>query len=139
MDNLLKKNQYFLLFLSIRKNELGVNEINSVEKLPNKNLISLYNKEIYNLDNFIIFIEFLKEFICVFCHKYKYEQLIEEMFVLYSNMLDEYYNNTDNVNLDKENFIENDGLNDQNLQNINNNNDNFYNLNKDYLESIPEY
>jgi len=99
--------------MKLRRNELGINSIPIViEKLTNKNLINLYKIELNNIDNLIIFIEFLKEFISVFSHKYKYENLIEEMFDMYSNMLDEYYSTEKK---DVENKIE-----DLNIYDINN-------------------
>lgn len=91
---MIRKNEYYPLFMNLRKIENGVNLIPlSLEKITNKNLVNLYKQELINIDNLIIFIEFLKEFICVFSHKYKYENLVEEMFELYSNMLDDYYHN----------------------------------------------
>jgi len=118
---MIRKNEYYPLFIKIRRHELGVNSIqSSIEKITNKNLNNLYKQELINIDNLIIFLEFLKEFICVFSHKFKYENLVEEMFDLYSIMLDKYYNNEkkQNINdiieiksskdLDKEkNFCEN--------------------------------
>ncbi len=110
---MIRKIEYYPLFMKLRRNELGINSIPIViEKLTNKNLINLYKIELNNIDNLIIFIEFLKEFISVFSHKYKYENLIEEMFDMYSNMLDEYYSTEKK---DVENKIE-----DLNIYDINN-------------------
>lgn len=160
---MIKKNEYYPLFMKMRKNELGVNEISApLEKLTNKNLISLYKEELLNIDNLIIFIEFLKEFICIFCHKYKYENQIEEMFELYSNMLDDFYTKENNMkhidkngeNIDDFYIKENNDLNklEENKFDLNSNiqvgmhfgNENYFNeahikndRNKE-LEIIPE-
>jgi len=122
---MIRKNEYYPIFIKLRRNELGVNSIIfNLDKLTNKNLINLYKSEIMNIDNLIIFIEFLKEFISVFLHKYKYENLVEEMFDMYSNMLDGYYKNERKPNQDE-------GDN-------NNNNNEIYNINNDFNENNNE-
>lgn len=90
--------------IKTRKIELGIISGQKV-KLP-KNLVEIYSKELEDVENIIIFIEFLKEFVCIFSHKDKFENLVEEMYGLYSNMLDEYYDQSpqnDDINYEDEN------------------------------------
>jgi hypothetical protein len=72
----------------------------TVSKIP-KNLEETYKSELNNLDNMIIFIEFLKDFMSVLMHKRQFENLLEQLYILYSKMLDDYYNIEDkNINVD---------------------------------------
>lgn len=50
--------------------------------------------------NWIIFYEFIKEIISCISHKYKFEELIENLFVFYSEQLDDFYN--ENINDEEE-------------------------------------
>ena len=52
----------------------------------------------------MIFYQFIKEIISCISHKYKFEELIDNLFKFYSEQLDEFYN--DNIN--KEEEIENE-------------------------------
>jgi len=47
-----------------------------------------YKKDIQICDNIIIFIEFLKDFVSIISHKFLFENTLDEMFDLYSTMLD---------------------------------------------------
>ena len=62
-------------------------------------------KEKNKVINWIIFCEFIKEFISCISQKYKFEELIEHLFSFYSEQLDEFYN--DNINDEEENENEN--------------------------------
>ena len=55
--------------------------------------------------NWVIFCQFIKEIISCISHKYKFEELIDNLFVFYSEQLDEFYN--DNIN-EEEEEIENE-------------------------------
>lgn len=56
-------------------------------------LESEYQKIKKDLINYIVFFEFLKEFITTFSHKHRFENLVEDIYGLYSNLLDDdYYN-----------------------------------------------
>ena len=55
--------------------------------------------------NWVIFSQFIKEIISCISHKYKFEELIDNLFVFYSEQLDEFYN--DNIN-EEEEEIENE-------------------------------
>ena len=73
-------------------------------------------KEKNKIINWIIFCEFIKEFISCISQKYKFEELIEHLFSFYSEQLDEFYN--DNINDDEENENnENDNENDNIIDN----------------------
>ena len=75
-------------------------------------------KEKNEIINWIIFCEFIKEFISCISQKYKFEELIEHLFSFYSEQLDEFYN--DNINDEEENENnENDNEN-ENENNIDN-------------------
>lgn len=56
-------------------------------------LESEYQKKKKDLVNYIVFFEFLKEFITTFSHKHRFENLVEDIYELYSNELDNYYYN----------------------------------------------
>ena len=62
-------------------------------------------KEKNKIINWIIFCEFIKEFISCISQKYKFEELIEHLFSFYSEQLDEFYN--DNINDEEDNENEN--------------------------------
>jgi hypothetical protein len=103
--------EYYPLLINYRKIELGIIKGQQV-KLP-KYLLEIYNKELEYVENTIIFIEFLKEFVCIFSHKDKFETLVEEMFGIYSNLLDDYYdqnphNNNENTFNENNNHNENE-------------------------------
>ena len=86
--------------------------------------------------NWIIFYEFIKEIISCISHKYKFEELIENLFVFYSEQLDEFYN--ENIN-DEEEENENEERIDENENNYNyhsNKYQNIYsNINSNNIES----
>ena len=71
--------------------------------------------------NWIIFCEFIKEFISCISQKYKFEELIEHLFSFYSEQLDEFYN--DDINDEGEN--ENDNEN-ENIENKDDEGDKFF-------------
>jgi hypothetical protein len=73
--------------------------------------------------NWVIFCEFIKEFIACISHKYKFEELIEHLFTFYSEQLDEFYN--DNINDDEE---ENENENEDRREELDN--ENHYQSNK---------
>ena len=50
--------------------------------------------------NWVIFCQFIKEFISFISHKFKFEKLIENVFTFYSDRLDEY--NAGNINNEEE-------------------------------------
>ena len=58
-------------------------------------------KEKKIVTNWIIFCEFIKEFISCISQKYKFEEITEHLFSFFSEQLDEYYN--DNINDEEEN------------------------------------
>ena len=73
-------------------------------------------KEKNEIVNWVIFCEFIKEFISCISQKYKFEELIEHLFSFYSEQLDEFYN--DNINDEEENENnENDNENENNIDN----------------------
>lgn len=87
-------------FIHIRRSELNAEEPEKQKlKIP-KNLLEAYKRDLLNIDNIIIFAEFLKEFLSIILHKYQYENLVEDMYSLYSDMLDEFYKNTSKENSD---------------------------------------
>ena len=67
--------------------------------------MSQKDKEKNKVINWVIFCEFIKEFISCISQKYKFEELIEHLFSFYSEQLDEFYN--DNINDEEENENEN--------------------------------
>ena len=71
----------------------------------NEENMSLKDKEKNKVINWVIFCEFIKEFISCISQKYKFEELIEHLFSFYSEQLDEFYN--DNINDEEENENEN--------------------------------
>ena len=81
-----------------------------------KNVENMSQKEKENnqIINWIIFCEFIKEFIACISQKYKFEETIERLFNFYSEQLDEFYN--DNINDEEEN--ENENENNENNDNI---------------------
>lgn len=94
-----------MLFLEIRKKELKIILIEDKKfKIP-KNLEESYKKDIHNIDNLIIFIEFVKELTSIMLHKFQNENLVEDFYELYSKMLDDYYYNTDKLLTNNENVI----------------------------------
>ena len=56
--------------------------------------------KVRRFSDIFIFCEFIKEFISCISHKYKFEDIIENLFIFYSEQLDEFYN--DNINDDEE-------------------------------------
>ena len=88
----MKNVSYRRYFVDLRKKELKIDL-----KPKDKNLIltgklkEAYFKDKNEVENTIIFAEFLKEFISIYLHKYKFESLIENLFGLYSKQLDESY------------------------------------------------
>ena len=58
------------------------------------------DKDKNKIINWLIFYEFIKEVIACISHKYKFEDLIEHLFVFYSEQLDEFYN--DNISEEEE-------------------------------------
>jgi isoleucyl-tRNA synthetase len=78
---------------------LDLQGFKSVENMSQK------EKENNQIINWIIFCEFIKEFISCISQKYKFEELIEHLFSFYSEQLDEFYN--DNINDEEENENEN--------------------------------
>ena len=91
--------------------EFGMNEYKN-EKQKYKIGLNFYgfkNKENMNdqekekniIINWVIFCEFIKEFISCISQKYKFEELTEHLFSFFSEQLDEFYN--DNINDDEEN------------------------------------
>jgi hypothetical protein len=55
-----------------------------------KNLHEAYKNDLELIDNIIIFTEFLKEFVSIILHKGQFENMVEEFYALYSDMLDDY-------------------------------------------------
>lgn len=53
-----------------------------------------YQKIKKDFTNYIIFFEFLREFITTITHKYRFENLVEDIYGLYSNLLDDDYYKT---------------------------------------------
>jgi hypothetical protein len=51
-----------------------------------------YNSKLDTVSNIILFTEFLKEFIAIIVHKFHFENLVENLYELYSSMLDSYTN-----------------------------------------------
>ena len=79
-----------------KKKKEGIDEDDDDEKgkqdLDNDFLIFLLqkdNKDKMETTNFIIFCEFIKEYICSISHKHKFEGLIENLYGLYSEELKE--------------------------------------------------
>ena len=87
---------------------LDLQGFKSVENMSQK------EKENNQIINWIIFCEFIKEFIACISQKYKFEETIERLFNFYSEQLDEFYN--DNINDEEEN--ENENENNENNDNI---------------------
>ena len=76
-----------------KKDDLDENEDeNDKKNLDNDFMIFLLqkdNKDKMETTNFIIFCEFIKEYICSISHKHKFEGLIENLYGLYSEELKE--------------------------------------------------
>jgi hypothetical protein len=51
-----------------------------------------YTSKLDKISNIILFNEFLKEFIAIIVHKFHFENLVENLYELYSSMLDSYTN-----------------------------------------------
>ena len=68
------------------KTGLDFKGFNNNEKMTEK------DKDKNKIINWVIFCEFIKEFISCISHKYKFEDIIENLFVFYSEQLDEFYN-----------------------------------------------
>lgn len=68
------------------KTGLDFKGFNNIEKMTEK------DEDKNKIINWIIFCEFIKEFISCISHKYKFEDIIENLFVFYSEQLDEFYN-----------------------------------------------
>ena len=58
--------------------------------------MSIKEKEKNKIINWVIFCEFIKEFLSCISQKYKFEEVIERLFSFYSEQLDEYYNENGN-------------------------------------------
>ena len=82
--------------MKIRKNENLTGENKSFKKLS-KNLQETYKNDLELIDNIIIFTEFLKEFVSIILHKVQFENIVEEFYGLYSQMLDDF----NHVNYDR--------------------------------------
>ena len=97
--------------LKLILNEFGMNEYkNEKDKykiglnfygFKNEENMNEQEKEKNKIINWIIFCEFIKEFISCTSQKYKFEELTEHLFSFFSEQLDEFYN--DNINDDEEN------------------------------------
>ena len=76
-----------------KKDDLDEDEgENDNKNLDNDFMIFLLqkdNKDKMETTNFIIFCEFIKEYICSISHKHKFEGLIENLYGLYSEELKE--------------------------------------------------
>jgi hypothetical protein len=68
------------------KTGLDFKGFNNNEKMAEK------DEDKNKIINWVIFCEFIKEFISCISHKYKFEDIIENLFVFYSEQLDEFYN-----------------------------------------------
>ena len=79
-----------------------------LQGFKNEENMSQKEKEKNKVINWVIFCEFIKEFINCISQKYKFEDLIEHLFSFYSEQLDEFYN--DNINDEEENENENDNI-----------------------------
>jgi hypothetical protein len=75
----------------------------SLKSLP-KILIEMYKSNSNNVNNIIIFAEFIKEFISIILHKFHLENTIENMYELYSKMLDQYYVQGEEQEVNIDNF-----------------------------------
>ena len=64
-------------------------------KYDNSSLEKEYQDKKKDYTNFLIFFEFIKEFVSTISHKHKFEGLVEDIYGFYSNLLDDYYNNDD--------------------------------------------
>ena len=87
----------------------------------NANITQDENKEKSKIINWVIFCEFIKEFISCISHKYKFEELVENLFEFYSEQLDEYYsdsrsqsNNIGELNINSNNIESNNTLQEDN-------------------------
>ena len=97
--------------LKLILNEFGMNEYkNEKDKykiglnfygFKNEENMNEQEKEKNKIINWIIFCEFIKEFISCTSQKFKFEELTEHLFSFFSEQLDEFYN--DNINDDEEN------------------------------------
>jgi len=97
--------------LKLILNEFGMNEYkNEKDKykiglnfygFKNEENMNEQEKEKNKIINWIIFCEFIKEFISCTSQKYKFEELTEHLFSFFSEQLDEFYN--DNIIDDEEN------------------------------------
>ena len=75
-----------------KKDDLDEDEDENEKNLDNDFMIFLLqkdNKDKMETTNFIIFCEFIKEYICSISHKHKFEGLIENLYGLYSEELKE--------------------------------------------------
>jgi len=99
-----------MLFLKFRREEIKLqeeNNLNNTAKSRRKNSgMGIFNdntdvnipksqidqtfSELDTVNNIIIFSEFLKEFISIIMHKFQFENTVENLFELYSLMLDEF-------------------------------------------------
>ena len=97
--------------LKITLKEFGMNEYKDKKQkykiglnfqgFKNEENMNEHEKEKNKIINWIIFCEFIKEFISCISQKYKFEELTEHLFSFFSEQLDEYYN--DNINDEEEN------------------------------------
>ena len=97
--------------LKITLKEFGMNEYKDKKQkykiglnfqgFKNEENMNEQEKEKNKIINWIIFCEFIKEFISCISQKYKFEELTEHLFSFFSEQLDEYYN--DNINDEEEN------------------------------------
>lgn len=107
------ENKNLCFFIKVRKDEIELSEketkrkgsLNSKDKVSNTNTakslpankLKEYNSQLNTVNNILIFTEFIKELISILIHKFHFENLVENMYELYSNMLDNFYiNNTSN-------------------------------------------
>ena len=82
INNLINKNEF--------KVDLDFIGFNKEEKMNEK------DEDRNKIINWIIFYVFIKEIISCISHKYKFEELIENLFMFYSEQLDEFYNENNN-------------------------------------------
>jgi hypothetical protein len=110
---LIKENPNFLILIKYRKDEMDLANLSeshrrrsSKEKAATSsqtstlpaNLLKEYKTNFDTINNIIIFTEFIKEFIAIIVHKFHFENIVENLYELYSNMLDNYYINNEEQN-----------------------------------------
>ena len=106
---MVSENKNLCFFIKIRKDEIELSEkeinrkgsINSKDKSSHSNTLKSlppykqkeYLTQLPTVNNILIFTEFIKELISILIHKFHFENLVENMYELYSNMLDNFYIN----------------------------------------------